>query len=259
MFSAVTIGFLIFIEESIPVLEVEAASTRAERQRRGRMDRAWFLLMLHCGLRVGEVCRLRLSELDTSTSLSAGLEGRRVRIERSKHLKDRVVYLSDAAAAALEAYLEVRGPVATDHVFAYRHKPLSPGHCNRRLATYAKRCGVRVTTHQLRHSAATLLLNAGAPILTVQALLGHRHIDTTLGYARLYDGTVAADYYQAMAGIEHRLELGDATQESWLNAGQLLALVDSLHDGTLNQAQKETVQALRTGILALAEASDPGL
>jgi hypothetical protein len=42
-----------------------------------------------------------------------------------------------------------------------------------------------------------LLLNAGAPVLTVQTILGHKFIDTTLGYARLYDGTVAADYYEA--------------------------------------------------------------
>jgi site-specific recombinase XerD len=39
-----------------------------------------------------------------------------------------------------------------------------------------------VTPHQLRHSCATLLLNAGAPILTVQAILGHKHVDRTLRY-----------------------------------------------------------------------------
>ncbi len=53
---------------------------------------------------------------------------------------------------------------------------------------------MHVTPHQLRHTCATLLINAGAPILTVQAILGHKHIDTTLGYTRLYDATVAADY-----------------------------------------------------------------
>jgi site-specific recombinase XerD len=48
--------------------------------------------------------------------------------------------------------------------------------------------------HQLRHTAATLLLNAGAPIVAVQAILGHKKIGTTLIYARLYDDTVATDY-----------------------------------------------------------------
>jgi len=55
---------------------------------------------------------------------------------------------------------------------------------------------------------ATLLLNASAPSLAVQTILGHKHINTTLGYARLYDGTVAADYYRAMAGVGERLILG---------------------------------------------------
>jgi hypothetical protein len=43
--------------------------------------------------------------------------------------------------------------------------------------------------------------------LTVQALLGHKFVDTTLGYARLYDGTIAADYYWAMAQVEKQLDL----------------------------------------------------
>jgi integrase len=95
----------------------------------------------------------------------------------------------------LRAYLAVRGEVATDHAFTYRHRPLSPRYCASRLHTYGRSCGVRVTPHQLRHSCATLLLNCGAYILTVQAILGHRHVDTALGYARLYDVTVAAHYY----------------------------------------------------------------
>jgi site-specific recombinase XerD len=46
------------------------------------------------------------------------------------------------------------------------------------------------------------MLNAGVSILTVQHLLGHRHVETTLGYARLYDSTAARDYGQAMGEIE---------------------------------------------------------
>jgi len=124
-----------------------------------------------------------------------------------------------------------------------------------RLRTYGGRCGLHVTPHQLRHTAATLLLNAGAPILTVQAVLGHKHIDTTLGYARLYDGTVAADYYRAMDQVEARMALAGATDanDGLPTGGQLLALVDTLHDGTLNEDQRETVHVLRLGILALTE------
>ncbi len=222
-------------------IETDAASSHAGIRRMGVMDRAWFLLMLHSGLRTGEVRRLRLGDVE--------LEGRRARIEQSKGLKDRIVYLSPATIAALGVYLDVRGPAGSEHVFVYRHQPLSPSYCYERLRTYGERCGMRVTPHQLRHSCATLLLNAGAPILTVQMLLGHKHIDTTLGYARLYDGTVAADYYRAMAQVEPHLALGEPATPA-PHPAQLLAYVDALRSGTLNEAQVETLQALRAGLLA---------
>jgi hypothetical protein len=97
------------------------------------------------------------------------------------------------------------------------------------------------------------LLNAGAPVLTVQNILGHKWVDTTLGYARLYDGTVAADYYQAMGVIERRLVLPEDALVVPPSAGQLLALVDSLREGTLNQVQAETIRQLRAGILVFSE------
>ena len=140
-------------------IEKEAASEHAGERRRGRMDLAWYLLTLHCGLRTGEIRTLRCPALD--------LDDRRIRIERSKGLKDRVVYVSVPAVEALRAYLEVCGDTPTDHVFVYRHRPLSTRYCGMRLDTYGGRCKVRITSHQLRHSFSTLLLNAGAPVLTV--------------------------------------------------------------------------------------------
>lgn len=228
-------------------IEDDAASEHEGIRRMGIMDRAWFLLMLHSGLRTGEVRRLHQGDLDITE--------RRVRIEQSKGLNDRVVCLSQPTLDALQAYQAVRGPSAQaeTHVFLYRHRPLSVSYCSQRLVTYGQRCGVQVTPHQLRHTCATLLLNVGAPILTVQTILGHKHIDTTLGYARLYDGTVAADYYRAMAQVESRLALQEGAVAMPPTSGQLLALVDSLHSGTLNDAQMETVRELRAGILALAQ------
>jgi hypothetical protein len=138
----------------------------------------------------------------------------------------------------------------------FQHKPLSSSYCFERLHTYGKRLGITVNPHQLRHSNATLLLNAGAPVLTVQTLMGHKWVDTTLGYARLYDGTVAADYYQAMAMVERQLQLPEDRLTQPPGIGQLLALVDSLRGGTLNEAQSEAVRVLRAGIVALAEKED---
>ena len=222
-------------------IQAETASGQVRNRRMGLLDHAWFLTMLHSGLRTGEVRRLLLPDLD--------LEARQVRIEQSKGLKDRIVCLSTATVAALRAYLETRGPTGGEHVFLYRHQPLSVTYCSERLRTYGQRCGVVIKPHQLRHSCATLLLNAGAPVLTVQTILGHKFIDTTLGYARLYDGTVAADYYRAMAEIESRLE-GGGNDAAPPDSGQLLALVDALHAGMLNDGQRETLHALRAGILA---------
>jgi integrase len=195
--------------------EVEKAAKASHRgqQRIGRLDMAWFLLMLHCGLRSGEVRRLRFSDLH--------LEARRVRIEQSKGLKDRFVFLSQPAIQALEAYLAVRGPqeALPPEVFTFRHRPLCRTYFGCRLRTYGRKCGVQVTPHQLRHTCATLLLNAGAPVLAVQAILGHEHIDTTMQYARLYDGTVAADYFQAMQVIEGFFAAQSTGPDHWVFAG----------------------------------------
>jgi site-specific recombinase XerD len=228
-------------------IQVETTADHANQRRMGLMDRAWFLLMLHGGLRTCEVRRLKPGDIDW--------ENRRVRIEQSKGLKDRVVYLSQAACDALQAYLAQRGPASAlpEQVFIYRHQPLSHRYCQVRLRTYGRRCGVQITPHQLRHSCGTLLLNAGAPVLTVQAILGHKHIDTTLRYARLYDGTLAADYYQAMAQVERCLTLEERGETSPPRAGDLLPLVDLLQKGETNTAQNATLQALRAGLIALVE------
>jgi integrase len=243
------------LEQARVIWEAMQAETTAAHgliRRYALMDCAWFLLMLHSGLRSGEVRRLKWGDLD--------FEAKRVRIEQSKGLKDRLVPLSTATIAALQAYWPVRGPKdgLPEQVFVARHQRLGLRYFGIRLKRYEKMTGIRVTAHQLRHTCATLLLNAGAPILTVQLILGHKRVTTTLGYARLYDGTLAADYYRAMEQVEQRLPLMADTillrrVEASPNVGKLLALVDSLRSGTLNESQLQQVQRLRTGLVALAE------
>ena len=137
---------------------------------------------------------------------------------------------STPAINALRTYLgEPRlGTTGNALVFGHWHQALNGIYCRARLLWYQARCGVQVTPHQLRHSAGTLLLNAGAPVLTVQLILGHKMIDATLGYARLYDGTAAADYYRAMVQIESHLSLVDEATATPPSHGELVALVDSL-------------------------------
>ncbi len=185
------------LRKLLAAIEDESASPDEAVRRRGVLDRAWVWLMLYSGLRAGEVRRLKAADLD--------LKKRYVRIEQAKGLKDRRVRLTPATARALRAYLAGR-PAGSDEtrLFTYHGRPLNLSYCGARLGIYGKRCGVVVTPHQLRHSCATLLLNAGASVLTVQATLGHRHLDTTLGYARLYDEVAAREYRQAMATKSRR-------------------------------------------------------
>lgn len=67
---------------------------------------------------------------------------------------------------------------------------------------------------------------------------------------------MAADYYRAMATVERRLELAPLPEQPPVHTGQLVALVDALGAGTLNDGQRELVHALRSSLLALAEQVD---
>ena len=84
-------------------------------------------------------------------------------------------------------------------------------------------------------------------------ILGHKQIDTTLGYARLYDGTLAADYYSAMNKVERQLALPEDNAKEPPRIGELIALTDALRNGSLNLAQTEIVRALREGLGLLEE------
>ena len=154
------------------------------------MDRAWFLLMLHSGLRTCEIRALRLSDVD--------LCQRSIYIRETKNQRERVVFLSPPTVETIQAYLTHRDN-STDNLFTRHHKPLSSRYCQSRLTTLGKKVNIHVTPHQLRHTCATLLLNAGMSIFALQSLLGHRHVDTTLNYARLYDETVAKQFLDARA------------------------------------------------------------
>ncbi|MCP3892146.1 MAG: tyrosine-type recombinase/integrase [Desulfobulbaceae bacterium] len=83
----------------------------------------------------------------------------------------------------------------------YKEKPLSVRGIQKRAEYYSEKSGVHVSCHQLRHTMATDLLNAGADIVTIQYLLGHSKIKTTMRYARLSNRKTRMDYYHAMTTI----------------------------------------------------------
>lgn len=212
--------------------QVEQATTAAAR-RNACLDLAAFFLLWQCGIRVSELEDLRLADVDFATG--------QILIREAKGLKDRAVYLTKRVSETLQSYLEVRGPALSDHLFIYRHKPLSKDLIRCRIKAAGKRLGFKATPHMLRHTFGTQLVNAGAQITTVQALLGHERLNTTMVYAHVHDKTVIADYLRAMEQIE-----GAQTAVQPVAVPEnAFALLDKLGQEELNNEQRQIVAALR--------------
>jgi site-specific recombinase XerD len=205
--------------------ENQVSLARHPHQRRDSLlSRAIFYLLWQCGLRKGEVEELRLEDLD--------LPKRMLTVRNGKGMKDRSVYLTDTAVRALTTYLAVRGMGPTDHVFLYRHQPLSKDLIYGRLKIAGLRLGFPVSAHRLRHTAATQLLNAGCPVTSIQKLLGHKKLNSTMIYARAHDKTVENDFFTAMQRIEARLEL--VPEPALSERCQLLSLAEQLFQPELS-------------------------
>jgi site-specific recombinase XerD len=166
-----------------------------------RRDWAMFRLMLRCGLRVEEVANLSLGDLD--------IKQRRIMVVNGKGGKDRVVYISDDAAEGLIAYLKLRSHRRVKKVFLvekgdYKGQPISVRGIQKRMEYYAKKTGLKISCHCLRHTMATQLLNADAEVESIQDLLGHNWITTTQRYCQVSNMKVKRDYFNAMARILKR-------------------------------------------------------
>jgi len=157
-------------------------------------DRAMFMLMLRCGLRVQEVAQLTVDELE--------YQRRQIFVFKGKGGRDRVVYMSEDARSALLAYLEKRSSKAKGLFLVQkgpmRGTPLSVRGIQKRIEYYARKSDLNVSCHRLRHTMATQLLNADADLATIQDLLGHGQITTTQRYCRVANLKVQRDYYKAM-------------------------------------------------------------
>jgi site-specific recombinase XerD len=164
-------------------------------------DRPMFLLMLRCGLRVEEVARLTVDAIEYP---------RKLWVLNGKGGKDRIVYLSEDVRSALDLYLQKRSSKAKGLFLVQKGpetgKPLSVRGIQKRMESYARKSRVKVSCHQLRHTMATQLLNADAGLATIQDLLGHAQITTTLRYCRVSNLKVQRDYYQAMQVVMEKTQ-----------------------------------------------------
>ena len=158
-------------------------------------NRTWFYLLAHTGVRLSELLNLRLGDCD--------LAGRRLRIQSGKGDRDRVLPLTDYLAALLAAYLAIREPAPTDHLLIYKGAAVKAHLVPDRLCRFGQQAHIEpMTPHRLRHTLATLLINQGMTIVSLQKFLGHQDINKTLIYARVHDETVKNQFASAMTNIE---------------------------------------------------------
>ena len=164
--------------KSLTKREVDRLLREAEKAQNKR-NLAILLLLRHTGIRVGELCNLRLGDVTTS-------ERKGSLLVRGKGDKDRVLPLNADVRQALDAYRAVRPTVSDDHLFiGQRGEPLQPEAVQLIVRKYAQRAGLPgVTPHSLRHSFAKHVLDAGADLATVSRLLGHERLETTAIYTQ---------------------------------------------------------------------------
>jgi site-specific recombinase XerD len=179
-------------------------------------DRAMFMLMLRCGLRVQEVADLTVDAVD--------YQRKQIFVSKGKGSKDRIVYVSEDARSALLAYLSKRSAKGKRLFLVQKGpmkgQPLSVRGIQKRMEYYARKSKLNVSCHRLRHTMATQLLNADADLATIQDLLGHEQITTTQRYCWIANLKVQRDYYKAMEVVLQRTQAqgeNDDDEEQDLN------------------------------------------
>lgn len=145
-------------------------------------DYAIIVLFLNCGLRISEVVNLNLADIYDERMYIKGKGG-----------KTRVVFLNDSCAEALEAYLPLRQEIIGDDdekalFISRRKKRISREAVHVMVKKNLMRANLdseKYSSHKLRHTAATLMLQNGVDVRTLQELLGHEHLNTTQIYTHV--------------------------------------------------------------------------
>ena len=161
-------------EESVELLDAVDGDHR-ER------DYCILTLFLNCGLRISELIGINLNDIQDDA----------LRI-RGKGGKTRIVYLNEACRNALDAYLAVRRPIVgrDDQALflSARDQRISRSTVHALVKKHLGAAGLDSTqysSHKLRHTAATLMLQNGVDVRAVQEVLGHEHLNTTEIYTHI--------------------------------------------------------------------------
>ncbi|MGH8569556.1 MAG: tyrosine-type recombinase/integrase [Gammaproteobacteria bacterium] len=141
--------------------------------------RAILMTAYGAGLRLNEICHLKLTDIDSARMT--------IRVEQGKGAKDRYTLLSPRLLTELRRYWMLYRP--KDWLFTARDAARPIGECTVHRIYHAAKARARIAKeggiHSLRHAFATHLLEAGGDIHTIQRLLGHGHISTTMRYFHL--------------------------------------------------------------------------
>ena len=202
--------------------------------------RVGITVLRHTGLRIGELLDLELDHL-----VDYGPNGTWLRVPLGKLNNERSVPVDDTALEALEHWLthrpsqrtrpHPRGGHLADFIFVERGRRLGTTRIQRGLRDAVVAAGLtgpdgqplRVVAHQLRHTWATELANAGMSMQALMTLLGHRSPEMTIRYARLASPTLKAAYDQAAGKIARRIPIVPAGRPAtpdrveWLAAEML--------------------------------------
>ncbi len=171
-------------ERRLPAVLAPEEVARMIARTRNTKHRTLIVLLYSAGLRVSEVVRLRPADLD--------LERRLIRVRHGKGAKDRYTILAQKAVDALRLYRDAY-PSSTWLFPGMRpDRPLATRTVQRIVSEAAANAGIekRVTTHTLRHSFATHLLEGGTNLRIIQELLGHESARTTQIYTHVARSTL---------------------------------------------------------------------
>lgn len=140
-------------------------------------NRIIFHLMIDCGMRSGEVCRLNKDDVD--------LEKRLIRINNSKNNKSRILPLPDLLKNLITKYMWFRFDDSPALLVFENQSERITGYVIKNMFTRLKKINPNVHAHLLRHTFATSYIMGGGNLETLRILMGHSNYETTRGYIHL--------------------------------------------------------------------------
>ena len=165
---------------------------RAEIHRnRNKMHICIIEILIGTGLRVSELCNIRLRDIDISERKGS------IRVV-GKGMVNRTIPLNKDVRKAIQDYLEVRPVNDSDFLLIGQRGAFQRNAINLILEKYGKRVDVEVTPHKLRHTLGYKLVKEGTAITTIQQILGHDNIMTT----NLYTVTTEQDMNDSLEALE---------------------------------------------------------